>query len=170
MGERALVAAVSALVFTACSQSASSSDFSASSPELTGHVFAQSATCDGGNILPTLHWAHAPSGTISFVIEFVDSDTGGGEFTQWLLYDLPPGTFSIDGALPSGSVEGYSELGRRNYVGPCPERGTTQHYRFHVVALDQSIRIDGLVDRFNLERLIAGHILGRADIAATDSR
>lgn len=93
--------------------------------------------CRGGNKLPDLEWGAGPDGTQSYAITFYDHDapTGSG-FWHWVVYNIPADVRAIKGsALPSGAVEGNTDLGKPGFFGPCPPKGRKHRYTFTVHAL-----------------------------------
>lgn len=97
--------------------------------------------CSGKNVMPDLSWSGAPAGTKSFAVTFYDKDapTGSG-FWHWVAYDIPASTTSLSGgvggtALPSGAVEGNTDLGKPGFFGPCPPVGREHRYVYTVHAL-----------------------------------
>ena len=97
--------------------------------------------CSGGNVMPDLAWSGAPAGTKSFAVTLYDKDapTGSG-FWHWVAYDLPAATAGLPGgangtALPSGAIEGNTDLGKPGFFGPCPPVGRVHTYEYTVHAL-----------------------------------
>lgn len=127
--------------------------------------------CTGGNVMPDLEWRNAPAGTKSFAVTFHDKDapTGSG-FWHWVAYDIPAGTTALaggadGGALPAGSAEGNTDLGKPGFFGPCPPVGRTHHYVYTVHAL----KVDKLpVDKGATAALVGFHLwqneLGKATL------
>ncbi len=138
-----------ALALSAGSASAkpAGSKFTLTSPSFTQngpipekHYWNQMG-CTGGNVSPELHWSGAPEGTKSFAITVHDDDvpTGSG-FWHWVAYDIPVGVTSLeegatDGKLPSGTVEGNTDLGKPGWFGSCPPVGRKHHYTYTVYAV-----------------------------------
>lgn len=102
--------------------------------------------CTGGNQSPPLTWSGAPAGTQSFVLTLFDPDersTPSG-WWHWVVYDLPKDANSLpqnagvahSRLMPSGALQGRSDLGEDAYHGPCPARGDPPHrYTFTIYAL-----------------------------------
>jgi len=113
-------------------------------PEIyTANLFG----CSGGNQSPPLQWSGAPAGTKSFVLTLFDPDEHGDPsgWWHWIVYDLPSTTTSLSkGAgvehstiLPSGTLQGRTDLGNDAYHGPCPDKGDPPHrYTFTIYALN----------------------------------
>lgn len=135
--------------------------------------------CTGGNQSPALSWTAGPEGTLSYAIVMHDPDapTGVG-FFHWIAADLPPSTTSLaqgassaEGAMPAGTVQGYTDFGGNGYGGPCPPPGPTHRYEISVYALDVaslgiSAGATGALTRFMLN----GHSLAIGRAQATWSR
>jgi Raf kinase inhibitor-like YbhB/YbcL family protein len=100
--------------------------------------------CSGKNISPELHWQNAPADTKSFAVTLYDPDapTGSG-WWHWTLYNIPAETTTLKKgassdihALPAGSTQGRTDLGKPGYGGPCPPEGDApHHYQITVYAL-----------------------------------
>ena len=112
-------------------------------PEIyTANLFG----CSGGNQSPPLQWSGAPAGTKSFVLTLFDPDEHGDPsgWWHWIVYDLPATTTNLpkgagvehSTALPSGTLQGRTDLGNDAYHGPCPDKGDPPHrYTFTIYAL-----------------------------------
>jgi Raf kinase inhibitor-like YbhB/YbcL family protein len=98
--------------------------------------------CTGQNESPALQWSGAPAGTKSFAVTVYDPDapTGSG-FWHWVVFNIPatatalPVAAGKSGALPTGAVQGNTDLATPGYLGPCPPPGETHRYVFSVYAL-----------------------------------
>jgi Raf kinase inhibitor-like YbhB/YbcL family protein len=110
--------------------------------EYTANVFG----CTGGNSSPELHWTGAPAGTKSFVLTLFDPDEHGDPsgWWHWVVYDIPANVDKLvkgagvehSTALPSGTMQGRTDLGNDAYHGPCPDKGEPPHrYTFTIYAL-----------------------------------
>jgi Raf kinase inhibitor-like YbhB/YbcL family protein len=107
---------------------------------------AQAFGCSGGNTSPPLIWRNPPIGTKSFVLTLFDRDersTPSG-WWHWVVYDLPANITQLplgagaehNAALPSGTLQGRTDLGTAAYHGPCPAKGDPPHrYVFTLYAL-----------------------------------
>ncbi len=123
--------------------SSSDTKLAAKVPETyTANVFG----CSGGNMSPPLQWSGAPAGTKSFVLTLFDPDEHGDPsgWWHWIVYNLPASTTSLpksagvehSTALPSGTMQGRTDLGNDAYHGPCPDKGDPPHrYTFTIYAL-----------------------------------
>lgn len=114
----------------------------AAGTELSNDYFWNEFGCTGGNASPALSWSGAPEGTKSFALTFYDKDapTGSG-FWHYVLIDIPAEVSAIEagalrnGKLPSGAVEGNTDLGKPGFFGPCPPVGRKHNYVWTIHAL-----------------------------------
>jgi Raf kinase inhibitor-like YbhB/YbcL family protein len=98
--------------------------------------------CTGQNESPALQWSGAPAGTKSFAVTVYDPDapTGSG-FWHWVVFNIPASATALpvaagkSGALPTGAVQGNTDLATPGYLGPGPPPGETHRYVFSVYAL-----------------------------------
>ncbi|MCJ0765101.1 YbhB/YbcL family Raf kinase inhibitor-like protein [Variovorax terrae] len=139
--------ALASLAFAMASRTAHAADFELGSRAIQqgGAIGAahywNNFGCSGGNVMPDLAWQGAPADTRSFAVTFYDKDapTGSG-FWHWVVYDIPADTRALAGGvnggpLPSGAVEGHTDLGKPGYLGPCPPVGRQHTYVYTVHAL-----------------------------------
>lgn len=129
--------------------------------------------CHGGNMAPRLTWSSVPAGTRGFALTVVDPavKTAPNGFVHWVVYNIPAVWRFMYGNAPFGTTGGTSNFGVRSYNGPCPPlHDAPHHYHFTLYALDvSSIRASGLT-RDALVRVIAGHVLGTAQLIGTFQR
>lgn len=98
--------------------------------------------CTGSSQSPMLEWKSPPKGTKSFAITFFDTSapTGSG-FWHYVAYDIPPDVSRVEvgdlaaAKLPAGAKEGYTDLGKSGYFGPCPPVGRKHRYLYTIHAL-----------------------------------
>jgi Raf kinase inhibitor-like YbhB/YbcL family protein len=148
---------------------------SAKVPEAyTANVFG----CTGGNMSPPLQWIGAPAGTKSFVVTLFDPDehsTPSG-WWHWIVYDLPANVDKLpkgagvehSAVLPSGTMQGRTDLGNGAYHGPCPDKGDPPHrYTFTVYALSVE-KLDVPADSSGAMVVSTAkeHLLGKAVLIA----
>lgn len=141
--------------------------FKLSSPAFAaGGEIPQQFTCDGTNIPPHLVWSDPPDGTRSFVLIVDDPDAPSGSFTHWVLFDIPGDCTD----LPSGTrsdaigVSGRNGRGELGYTGPCPPSGTHRYF-FRLSALDvETLGFTAGASRNQVERAMAAHRLGDAEL------
>jgi Raf kinase inhibitor-like YbhB/YbcL family protein len=126
-------------------------------------------TCDGDNSSPPLSWNSPPAGAESFNLVLEDPDAPGGTFIHWVLYDLPASARDLaasvpqQGDLPNGARQGRNDFGKLGYGGPCPPPGRAHRYYFRLYALDRKTGLGAGASRADLERVMRGHVLARAE-------
>jgi Raf kinase inhibitor-like YbhB/YbcL family protein len=133
-------------------------------------------TCEGTDASPPLAWSGAPAGTKSFALivddpDAPDPDAPKQTWVHWLVYNLPPSSSGLPGAvasrdLPSGTREGPNDFKRTGYGGPCPPIGRHRYF-FKLYALDTVLPDLGSPTKAKLEKALEGHVLGKAQIMGT---
>jgi Raf kinase inhibitor-like YbhB/YbcL family protein len=144
----------------------------------------------GDDISPPLEWGEPPDGTISFAL-MIYSDPlkdGGGNWVQWILYNIPSEIRSLpealpageNGILPDGSQHFINSWGEPKYGGPNPQHVQTFKYYFVLYALDTTLDLDVVEKRMEeegtlpwigsskavLEEAVNGHVLGLGELVA----
>lgn len=133
-------------------------------------------TCEGADVSPALAWSGLPAGTQSLALIVADPDAPDPAaprmtWVHWVLYNLPPTASGLPEAvrpaeLPAGTLEGINDWRRTGYGGPCPPIG--RHRYFHkLYALDAVLPDLGRPTKNRLEKAMAGHILGQAELLGT---
>ncbi len=133
-------------------------------------------TCEGADVSPALAWSGLPAGTQSLALIVADPDAPDPAaprmtWVHWVLYNLPPTASGLPEAvrpaeLPAGTLEGINDWRRTGYGGPCPPIG--RHRYFHkLYALDAVLPDLGRPTKDRLEKAMAGHILGQAELLGT---
>jgi Raf kinase inhibitor-like YbhB/YbcL family protein len=133
-------------------------------------------TCEGEDVSPPLEWTDPPVGTESFVLIIDDPDAPDPAaprmiWVHWVLYNLPAAARQLPEAvtrngLPPGTCEGTNNWNRPGYGGPCPPIG--RHRYFHKLhALDTVLPALRDPTKAAIEKAMAGHILGKAEIVGT---
>lgn len=127
-------------------------------------------TCDGSDVSPGLRWTAPPDGTQSFALVMEDPDAPRRTWVHWVLYDLPgserelPEGVSPEEMLPSGARQGRNDLRKIGYGGPCPPAGAAHRYYFRLYALDTTLELRANATRADVDRVMHGHILARAEL------
>ncbi len=100
-------------------------------------------------------------------------DPDAGDFTHWIVLDLPGADGSLPGGLaPSAATpeQGTNDFGKVGWGGPCPPSGT-HHYRFTLTALGAPL---GLADHPGGDAVRAAlakaTVLGTATLTGTYRR
>jgi Raf kinase inhibitor-like YbhB/YbcL family protein len=136
-------------------------------------------TCDGAGVSPPLALGDAPSGTASWALIMDDPDAPRGTWVHWVAYDIAPGTRELPEALPTSDTlpqlgsarQGQNSSKKTGYGGPCPPPGHgPHHYVFKVYALDRALGLAPGATKADVERAMAGHILGEARLTGTYER
>jgi len=121
-------------------------------------------TCDGADMSPPIEWSGVPAQTQSFAVITEDPDAAAGNWTHWLVYDLPPDLtrlssgISVGEKLPGGGSQGRTDFGKSGYGGPCPPAGEHRYF-FKVYALDAMLHLKPGVSKQELLQAMQGHIL-----------
>jgi len=109
---------------------------------------------------------NTPAEAKSLALIMHDPDAVSGDFTHWLLWDIPASTDVLAAnSFPVGAVQGNNGTGKSGYIGPCPPAGTgTHHYIFELYALDTNLGLQTDVNRQQLEQAMEGHVLAEAKL------
>ena len=133
-------------------------------------------TCSGEDISPQLFWSEPPAGTASFALIMKDPDATSGDFTHWVVYQIPASARElIEGAsgganLPKGTLQGRNDFGRSGYGGPCPPPGKPHRYIFTLFALKTALTLPAGASRSEVEKALPGHIAGQAELTGRFGR
>ncbi len=144
-----------------------------------GGAIPREHTCDGADRSPSLTWDGVPAGTecLALIVDDPDAPDPAAprmRWVHWVLYDIPPATRSLPagltgGTLPPGAREGRNDWGGAGYRGPCPPIG--RHRYVHTLyALDVTLPDLDTPTKSDLERAMAGHVLGTAELVGTYER
>jgi len=141
-----------------------------------GDTIPTDFTCDGVNVSPPLRWSNPPASTASIIVVADDPDAPSGDFTHWIVYNLPstarelPKSVSPVPVLASGAKQGQNDFEKIGYSGPCPPEGPAHHYHFHVYALDKRLGFTDTIKRSDIDTAIEGHIVAQGELTATYGR
>ena len=129
-----------------------------------GEQIPRRHACDGEDVSPALSWRDPPTGTRSLALIVEDPDAPRGTFTHWLAWNIEP----VAGGLGQGepaAAEGRNDFGIGGWSGPCPPPGHGPHrYFFRLHALDARLDVGFRAGRRELDRALAGHVLGAAEL------
>jgi Raf kinase inhibitor-like YbhB/YbcL family protein len=134
---------------------------------VSGGAIPVDFTCDGANRSPQLTWSAPPHGTKAFAVVVDDPDAPSGDFTHWVLYNVPGDALSIAEAADAqalGAVAGANGFGQAGYGGPCPPKYEIHHYVFQVYALDTKVDVPPGASREAVETAMSGHVLGEGSL------
>ncbi len=127
-------------------------------------------TCDGEDMSPPLSISNLPQETKSLALIVDDPDAPAGTWTHWILWNIDPGTTSIEeGVVPPGVELGTNDFERVEYGGPCPPSGTHRYF-FKVYALDTELTLSRGASKEQLIEAMDGHTLGQAELMGVYSR
>lgn len=126
-------------------------------------------TCQGQNVSPPFSWTDPPKDTQTLALIAHDPDAPSGDFTHWVLYDLPataqgmPEGIERKDQLADGARQGTNGFHRIGYGGPCPPAGKAHRYIFVLYALDKKIGLAAGATRDQVENAMKGHILAQSE-------
>lgn len=133
--------------------------------------------CKGAGTSPALTWGDPPAGTRAFAVVMEDQDETIGHLRRryiahWLAFDLRPDRREMPEGPAGQPMAGDEHTGTNDvrtpgYAGPCPDAGSTHHYRITVYALDTRLDLPSSTDGQQLLTAIDGHILAQGKIGAT---
>lgn len=117
-----------------------------SSPALRdGGSYPLRYTCSGANVSPPIVWSGVPARARAIGVALTDPDAPGGEFTHWVIYNLPPTLKSLPEGVasrdkpPCGGLQLRNDFGNVGYGGPCPPPGPPHRYVLRVYAVDRML-------------------------------
>jgi len=129
-----------------------------------GEEIPRRHACDGEDVSPALSWRDPPAGTRSLALIVEDPDAPRGTFTHWLAWNIEPVAGGL-GEDESAAAEGRNDFGISGWSGPCPPPGHGPHrYFFRLHALDARLDVGFRAGRRELDRALAGHVLGAAEL------
>jgi len=127
-------------------------------------------TCDGADTSPPLRIDGVPKETKSLALVVDDPDAPRGTWVHWVVWNIDPATREIpEGGVPPKALQGRNDFGTLRYGGPCPPSGTHRYF-FRLFALDAVLSLAPGAGKEALERAMAGHILGRAELVGLYAR
>ncbi|MGE5679414.1 MAG: YbhB/YbcL family Raf kinase inhibitor-like protein [Bacillota bacterium] len=158
---------------TAVSQTRSKAkrmDIKLESPDFKNGDFIPSKyTCDGENISPALNWSKPSDKVKNYCIIVEDPDAPGGDFTHWILIDIPGNLTSLpedvtnQKNLPDGAEMGTNDARRIGYFGPCPPSGVHRYY-FRIYALDTILKMDAGATKKEVLNAMENHIIAKGEL------
>jgi Raf kinase inhibitor-like YbhB/YbcL family protein len=136
-------------------------------------------TGEGKDVSPPLAWTGVPAAAKSLVLIVDDPDAPDPRapkmtWVHWVLYNIPVGATGLPeavkpAALPAGTREGLNDWKRKGYGGPMPPIG--RHRYFHkLFALDTVLPDLGAPTKAQLEKAMAGHVVGKGELIGTYER
>jgi len=170
------------LVTAGCSKEPKSATGYVVKIQLTSAAFADGRpipvkyTGDALDISPPLAWTNTLAGTKSFALITDDPDAPSGDWTHWLVYDLPPTTTALTEdtfktpQLRNGAKQGLNDFKKTGYNGPVPPPGKAHRYYFKLYALDKITGLAPGAAKTNLLKAMDGHVLGEGRLMGTYQR
>lgn len=140
-----------------------------------GESIPSKFTCDGENVSPHLSWESSVDGIKTFVLLVEDPDASSGNFTHWVVYNIPVEVNTLmENSTPTKNVRdeilmGTNDFGRIGYGGPCPPSGT-HHYYFRIYGLNTAVHLDSGATNKEVSRKMEGHIIARGELMGTYQR
>jgi Raf kinase inhibitor-like YbhB/YbcL family protein len=139
-----------------------------SSPDFgNNEMIPKKFTCEGEDLSPGLVIEGIPAQAKSLALVVDDPDAPLGTWVHWVVYDMPP-----SGRIGPNSVpgkQGTNDFGKRKYGGPCPPSGTHRYF-FKIYALDAMLELKEGLQKNELEHLLQGHILEKAELVGLYKR
>lgn len=142
-----------------------------------GAIPNQFVSCEGEtNDSPELSWQSPPANTQSFALIVTDPDAPIGNFTHWVLYNIPPETRELPQAIrkeeqtPNGSRQGFNDFDELGYDGPCPPGHSNHRYLFDLYALDTKLNLPPGVTKRQLLDAMNNHILAHGQLTGRYQR
>ena len=132
-------------------------------------------TCTGEDRSFAVSWNGTPEGTAGFALVMDDPDAPSGQFTHWIVWNIPPGSGGLPEGIPAvprladGSMQGINDFGQTGYGGPCPPRGPAHRYFFRLMAVDRNLDFTakeiqaGITRKAVLEK-IKDHVIAEASL------
>lgn len=116
-------------------------------------------TCDGDNVNPPLKIHDLPNNTQSLAMIVDDPDAPSGDWTHWLVWNIPPTNEIRENSVPG--MEGLNDFDLPIYGGPCPASGE-HRYHFRIFALNGQLSLDKNTSKKDLENAIQDKLLDSA--------
>ncbi len=144
------------------------------------HPIPTRYTGDGNDVSPALSWSNPPEGTVEFALIVDDPDAPVAEpWVHWVLYGIPGNSDHLPEGfhgprMPAEAgelMQGQNSWGTIGYRGPAPPRGHgVHHYHFKLYALDEAVELGPGLEKNDLLRAIASHVLGKTELVGTYQR
>ena len=126
--------------------------------------------CDGANVNPPLKIEKTPREAKSLAMIFDDVDAPRGSYVHWILWNMAPGVKEIrEDSVPEGVVQGVNDFKKQYYGGPCPPR-RAHKYVFKIYALDILLNLNPNSTKKDLQKVMEGHIISRAQLTGLYKR
>jgi Raf kinase inhibitor-like YbhB/YbcL family protein len=144
-----------------------------------GGMIPKTYTCDGEGKSPPLAWADVPSSARTLVLLCDDPDAPGGNFSHWVVFNIPRSVTSLDEGLAKTKtvttapgvalVHGLNDFGVVGYGGPCPPFGTHRYF-FRLYAVDGRLDLAPGASRDTVLETIEEHIVAEGRLMGKYAR
>lgn len=130
----------------------------------------------GEDVSPELKWENAPAGTVSFSIIADDPDAPSGNWSHWVIYDIPEDVTALSANIPkvplfpNGIKQGSNDFRKIGYNGPYPPAGSDHRYFYTIYALDAFLEIPAGRTKNEILAKMEGHVLDKATLAGRFKR
>ena len=118
-------------------------------------------TCQGEGVNPTLIIKVIPHEAKSLALIVDDPDAPMGTWVHWVVYNIPVIDRIEENSVPG--TQGKNDSNPKNYGCPCPPSGTHRYF-FKIYALDKILNLEEGLNKQDLEKVMKGHILEKADL------
>jgi hypothetical protein len=143
----------------------------------TGGDIPASYTCKGEGVSPEISWEGVPDNARSYVLIVTDWDGPSphfrlGNFTHWLLYNIPHGVHQIKSAVTAADlIQEKIDVGDNSsdaaaYKPPCPPLGK-HRYVFRLYAIDVAQIHPASRDRDAVMQAMKGRVLAYGEIVGS---
>ncbi|MFB6156472.1 MAG: YbhB/YbcL family Raf kinase inhibitor-like protein [Haloferacaceae archaeon] len=128
-------------------------------PNEYGHLFE--------NRNPPLVVSGVPDAARSLALILDGPDAPGGEYTYWLVWNVPPdvGRIPAGWTPPDRAVQGANSLGGDEYGYAGPDPVDKQTFRFKLFALDGLLDLPRGADKRALGAAMAGHVVAATQLS-----
>ena len=123
----------------------------------------------GNNISPPLTLKNIPENTKSLALIMDDSSGPLIRFVHWIVWNIPPNITDISRGEDIIYLQGKNSLRKQGYVGPFPPFGE-HNYFFTLYALDILLDLKSGATKKELEKVMSGHIIAKAQLRGTFKR
>lgn len=126
-----------------------------------GEMMPVKYTGEGDDVSPPLDFANVPSQAQTLAIVMEDLDAPSGNFTHWLIWNLPAETKRLpEGAeiQRMGGRGGRNDFGSVGYRGPKPPDAEEHRYVLTVYAVRGALPLPDGVTRDRVEAELDGHV------------
>ncbi|MEW6592476.1 MAG: YbhB/YbcL family Raf kinase inhibitor-like protein [Candidatus Hadarchaeota archaeon] len=152
-----------------------------STMKLTSSAFSENGniptkyTADGINVSPPfqISGVEPMAATLAIVVEDLDA----GNFTHWIIWNIPPNTENIPEDLQNSQIlegtsakEGRNDFGSIAYSGPDPPAGPAHSYRFKLLALNSTLSLASGSTKSQFDQAISGHVIAEATLTGKYGR